>query len=98
MPGETEGPKDESTDGQKEGQTLFYRSFLAITGGPNSVLNLVYHFAELQNKIQIQNIQLLILYMDGHEFLINLDNVLLCLVSYFNKSRTFLYCFIILLA
>ena len=76
MPGQTEGPKNGSTDGQKEGQTLFYRTLLAIAGGPNSLLNLVYHFSELQNKIQIQNLQLLILYMDGHEFLVNLDNVL----------------------
>ena len=42
---------------------------------------------------QIHNLQLLILYMDGQEFLVNLDYVLL----WYNQSKIFLYYFIIFL-
>ena len=47
--------------------------------------------------LRILNLQLLIFYMNGQEFLTILDYVILCLLLYYNQNLTFLYSFITLL-
>ena len=56
------------------------------------LLDLVMHLF-----FQIQDLQLLILDMDGQEFLINLIMIFYVFFGNIIKVKTFLYCFIILL-
>ena len=36
MPGQKGGQKDRRTEGQKDGQTQFYKTLLATAGGPKT--------------------------------------------------------------
>ena len=46
---------------------------------------------------QIQNLQQSVFYMDGQEYLVNLNSVLLCFLFHIIKVNQFLYRYIILL-
>ena len=46
---------------------------------------------------QIQNLQQAVFYMDGQEYLVNLNSVLLCFLFHIIKVNQFLYRYIILL-